>query len=759
LIRPRFKPGFHVVPIAPSQVILLTETRSFALEGAAYFHLAPLLTGSLTVDQVLDAVSAHVPIADVFYALRRLEVLGHVEESSETDRPRSERAFWHLYGTDAARAHERLAHATVSVSTTGLRSPAAADALTRALAECGIRAAESETTCSDLAIVLADDYLDPELETWNRRGLAAGQPWMLAKPAGHMLWVGPIFRPGHDDAPCWACLAERIRANRQIETYLDRKARRSVPLQSPRGTVPATLSLGASLAALEAAKWIADPTLSVMRQTLLTFDLPSLEARRHHVVRRPQCPVCGDPEIARRPRRVRLQPVRKVFDEDGGFRSSTPGETFARIAHHISPISGVVSALEPLMREAGVAFSYWAGRNFAMMGDQLFFMRQNVRGLSGGKGTTELQAKVSALCEAIERYSGIWRGDEPATRTTAARLGDKAIDPNTCMLFSEAQYAGRREWNHGQPLTRYHYVTEPFDREREIDWVEIQSLTNDRTRYIPSAYCYYGHRDIWEYLFCLADANGTSAGNTIEEAVLQGFLELVERDATAIWWYNRVRRPAVDLASFGLPYVAALEDYYARIQRELWVLDLTTDLGIPVFAAVSRRTDHPVEDIILGLGAHLDPRLALLRALTELNQFLPTVSGRRPDGSAIYMFNEMDAITWWQTATLQRDPYVTPSADLPARRASHYRSLGSDDLKTDVERCVSIARAAGVEVFVLDQTRPDIDGLHVAKVLAPGLRHFWRRLGRGRLYDVPVQLGWLTEPTPEAALNPLSIFF
>ena len=63
----------------------------------------------------------------------------------------------------------------------------------------------------------------------------------------------------------------------------------------------------------------------------------------------------------------------------------------------------------------------------------------------------------------------------------------------------------------------------------------------------------------------------------------------------------------------------------------------------------------------------------------------------------------------------------------------------------------------GLEVLVLDQTRPDV-GLPVVKVVVPGLRHFWRRVGPGRLYDVPVKLGWLREPLPEERLNPIGCF-
>jgi ribosomal protein S12 methylthiotransferase accessory factor YcaO len=75
-----------------------------------------------------------------------------------------------------------------------------------------------------------------------------------------------------------------------------------------------------------------------------------------------------------------------------------------------------------------------------------------------------------------------------------------------------------------------------------------------------------------------------AAGNTLEEAVLQGFLELVEHDGVALWWYSRARRPGVDLDSFGEPYLARLRAFLHRHGREFWAIDLTADLDIPVFA-------------------------------------------------------------------------------------------------------------------------------------------------------------------------------
>jgi ribosomal protein S12 methylthiotransferase accessory factor len=62
-----------------------------------------------------------------------------------------------------------------------------------------------------------------------------------------------------------------------------------------------------------------------------------------------------------------------------------------------------------------------------------------------------------------------------------------------------------------------------------------------------------------------------------------------------------------------------------------------------------------------------------------------------------------------------------------------------------------------MELLVLDQTRPDI-GLPVVKVIVPGLRHFWARFAPGRLYDIPVELGWIPRRLSEAELNPVAMF-
>ena len=235
-------------------------------------------------------------------------------------------------------------------------------------------------------------------------------------------------------------------------------------------------------------------------------------------------------------------------------------------------------------------------------------------------------------------------------------------------------------------------------------------------------------------------------------------MELVERDSIALWWYNRLRKPAVDLDSFDDPYFRDLKAYYQTLHRDLWVLDLTSDLNIPTFAAITRKIDRDVEDIVLGFGAHFDPKIAASRALTEANQILPAVLGVAADGSTLYSpLSIQPAVDWWKTATVTNQPYLLPDENIPAKKYADYPQNWSDNLLDDIIVCQQIVEKKGMEMLVLDQTRPDI-GLRVVRVIVPGMRHYWKRLGPGRLYDIPVQMGWLSEPLREDQLNLFSMW-
>jgi thiazole/oxazole-forming peptide maturase SagD family component len=307
--------------------------------------------------------------------------------------------------------------------------------------------------------------------------------------------------------------------------------------------------------------------------------------------------------------------------------------------------------------------------------------------------------------------------------------------------FLREQYRREQPHHHTEDAP----VPVPFDRSAEIEWSPVWSLRDQQFRYLPSSLLYFFYRGPGAY-YVHADSNGCAAGNTLEEAMVQGFLELVERDAYAIWWYNRLRRPQVDLDRFDDPYIRDFKAQLAETGRRLWVLDVTSDLGIPTFIAVTHWMDEGKENIEFGSGAHFDMRIALLRALTELNQFLSIglMGGAKSDKSML------DATT---PLRLQEQPFLTP-AEKPAVQPVSTAKFGAlDTTREQVMACVNLTKQAGLDFLVLDQTRPDIE-VSVVRVIVPGLRHFYRRFAPGRLYDIPVKLGLRDRPLPESELNP-----
>lgn len=755
--QPRFKPCFHCEIVPSDGVFLISENEHFLLRGEAYIRLAPLLDGKHTVEEIIAILQNEISAPEVFYLLTRLQSKGYIVDAKPSI-PSTQAAFWEMLGKDSEQVTQRLQEVSVSVVSLGEIDT---EPFKTMLASVGVRVSEG----GEYSVVLTDDYLQEGLDNFNQEALSCDRTWMLVKPVGIEMWIGPVFIPGKTG--CWECLAHRLRGHRKVERYLQQRKNTTQPLPTSLSALPSTLSTVLGIAATEVAKWVVCSQNESLEGNIVTLNALSLEKCNHVLLRRPQCPRCGvprelPPSLIRGEVRlsapIALQSRKKSFTRDGGHRSVSPEQTFKQFAHHISPITGIIGALRQAStweEEAGLTPSYTAGYGIVDASDNLDELQASLRSESYGKGKSHIQAKVSALCEAIERYTGIFQGDEPRIRAKFKDLGT-AIHPNACMLFSDRQFQNRDRLN-GNRIS-FDWIPERFDEDREIEWNPAWSLTYNEPRYISTAYCYSGYSQKYNALFASADTNGCASGNNLEEAILQGFMELVERDSIALWWYSRLPKPAVELSSFEEPYFQELLTYYKKLHRDLWVLDITSDLNIPAFAAISRRNDQLEENIILGFGAHFDPHLAILRALTELNQSLPATFLGMIDPKKAYRDRDQEAIDWWTTATLKNHPYLLPNQTSPAKTCSDYPQQWSDDIYIDVKNCVSIAQAKGLETVVLDMTRPDL-GLSVVKVIVPGLRHFWPRFGAGRLYDVPVKLGWLTHPLTEEQLNPLPAFF
>ena len=743
---PILTPHLQFRDIGEQQTLLVSETFNTLLHGQLTADLLPLLDGQISLNAIVDQLKDKYPETAIQNGVASLATKGYVV-SAEYSMEHSQAAYWTSLGASPRIVEETLNTARVSVHGDDGK-------LTEQLNASGVEITERNP---QLSAYLCADYLEERLESVNKRHLDQGTPWVLVRPRGVQPLFGPVF---HSDGvgPCWACLGYRLRNHHEVHSFLRNFAGDAAAFRA-FATEPAVLDAIYRLIAAEVVKWLVLDNDSPIHAHAIAMNTRTFESSKHLVTRRPQCQACGN-EDAYRPDRtaipLNLSSSPKPHRNSGGARSVPPQVTLAKYKHLISPISGVITWLARTTDETDPWLHvYWAGSNLGIRSRTLSSLRRSLRSKSAGKGSTREQSEVSALCEAVERYSGAYHGDEVRTRKRFRELaaGEEAIHPNDVQLFSDDQLDNAHSINAMGHL--FNVVPPRLDTNIEIDWTPVWSLTQRRHRYLPTSMLYSMPAEQRGASDLVADSNGCAAGNTIEEAILQGFYELVERDAFAIWWYNQLHVPAIDLTSFDDDFINSADDYYARCDRDVWLLDVTSDLGIPAFVALSNRPNAKTEDIIYGAGAHADPRIAALRAICELNQcltWLPRPGSR--DGRPT--IDDPLALWWWRTARIDECRWLAPAEAAAPRLASDFQVIESDDSREDVEYCQTLVQSKGMELLVLDQTRPDIE-MPVVRVIVPGMRHFWARFAPGRLYDVPVRTGYQERPLTESELNPAPV--
>ena len=701
--------AFHVLD--DHNVILRSETFDTALHGDWYPDLLPLLDGARSRREIVALLAGKHPAIDVQTALVSLASSGYAV-SAEFAMKRETAAFWSALGASPRWAEERLAAARIAITGDSGR-------LGVRLRAMGLRPTADAPTVS---VLVCADYLEAEHAAVNQRHLAAGLPWMLLQPFGLPPLFGPVFRPG--GGPCWECMAFRLRTTREVAGFLRRVGGDpAVPVVDGAAFTDAAHGL----AAAEIAKWVVLGNLSPVHEHAVSLDAAKLETAHHAIGRRPQCRACGAQSLFRpdrSPTPVRLRPSPKPVRNSGGLRSVSPERTLADYRHLVSPVGGVVTRLQRVSDGADAWLHvHMAGNNPTLKATSLGSLLAGVRLPSAGKGSTPQQSAASALCETIEGFSGMFTGDEiRLTRRFSdfvAAGADEGIHPNEVQLFSDRQFErAERSLTGAMRTSPACRVPARFDPDAAVSWSPVWSFTQDRQRFLPTSLLWFGSPP--------------------------------EHEGAPSWWYNRLRRPEVDLGSFGDEYLGNARARYGAWQRELWMLDLTGDLGIPVFVAVSRRTDGEEERILYGFGAHTDPRIAALRAVCELNQMLPAFHARDPE------LENAPLGEWLRDARIAGHCHLAPDPGAVVRGMTDHTVPDTEDVRDDIEYCRALIEKKGLEFLVLDQTRPDI-GMPVARTIVPGMRHFLQRLAPGRLYDVPVEMGWCESPVAEADLNPFVV--
>src|SRR5688572_27741731 len=228
MIRPRFKSWYHVEIIEPEGVYLVSERGKVMLKGRAACLVAAAMDGQRSHDDIVDKLAGSLSAAEVYFHLDQLEAMDYLEDAADNV-PAALSAYLNAIGVPPAEGAARIAGAKVAVRALGGLDTAR---LARTLADQGLMLAEVD---ADVTVLLVEDYCLDALHQINGAALAQHRPWMLVKPVGQILWIGPIFVPGKTG--CWACLAQRVWSNREVDRYLVARTGRKEPLPSSRASL------------------------------------------------------------------------------------------------------------------------------------------------------------------------------------------------------------------------------------------------------------------------------------------------------------------------------------------------------------------------------------------------------------------------------------------------------------------------------------------------------------------------------------------
>lgn len=374
--------------------------------------------------------------------------------------------------------------------------------------------------------------------------------------------------------------------------------------------------------------------------------------------------------------------------------------------------------------------------------------RDGTRRFATGWGASQDEATQRCTWEAAERYSA-QLGDEQFRRATARALGRAAVSPAELLLIGDEQYADRYQWNAENP--GFSALPARWIESQPIDWVLANSVLVSTDRWLPAGLVFLGHDRDRKAGLPPADSNGVAAGQTLEDAAARAFLELIERDAVAIWWYNRLARPRISHSDLGDSLVSAYAAWSRGRGRPVQLCDLIHDLETPVVAAIAHDVDGG--SIALGFGAGRSAAEAARHAVGELAQFECNaamieahVAARGEHG----LTPEARALRHWsRTATIARHPHLAGGETTAPTVRNVPLTLGW---------CRELCRKHGLKFLAVDLTRPAV-AIPVVRVVVPGLRPMWARFAPGRLFDVPVRLGWLAAPLAPDALNPTPLMF
>lgn len=310
-----------------------------------------------------------------------------------------------------------------------------------------------------------------------------------------------------------------------------------------------------------------------------------------------------------------------------------------------------------------------------------------------GKGATPAQAEASAVMELAERFSffSFYKNQNHTQTGTWDRFRKEAIP------FEQIAKSVHDE---SDDLAAARKIFEKLP----LRWTGAWNMTQEKEMLVPI-----------DWFYAINAFNGPSAGNCVEEALVQGICEIVERHVSSLISRQRLAAARIDPHSAADRLVREMLDKYARAGVELFISDFTLDMGIPSIGvlAYDPATFPAKSEIVWTAGTTPGPEKALSRALTEVAQLAGDFNSRSNyEASGLPKFTRLDDADYIRNA-----PGPVSLTDLP--------DISNDNIRKEVEALIQALARRDYEVLTIDTTHPQL-AVPAFYTIVPGA-HFRER--------------------------------
>ncbi|MBA4392458.1 MAG: hypothetical protein C0407_02790 [Desulfobacca sp.] len=328
-----------------------------------------------------------------------------------------------------------------------------------------------------------------------------------------------------------------------------------------------------------------------------------------------------------------------------------------------------------------------------------------------GKGGTPEQSEASALMELAERFSFFtFIKTRPFIRETYRNIKDQAIPFEALALCF---------YDQSKDLDKIRDIVEQIP----LSWVWAHNLTQKKDQLVPIDWFYLIH----EY-------NGPSAGNTLEEAILQGLCEIVERHVSSVISHDFMLTPTIDPASITDPAAHELIEKFKRLGIKLFLKDFSLNTGIPTVGSLAYdpSTFPDKSEIVFTAGTTPNPEKSLIRAVTEIAQLAGDFINRTQYRPTLPKYQRLEDAQYVMT-----DPKTISISELP--------NLSHENIRQEIEACVQALARVGLEVYMVNVTHPKL-GVPAVYTIIPGAHFRDRTRHTGGLFHLVKLVSMMDDP-------------